>query len=250
MRGLGARLVLDDKENFKRTYGNLLSILNTGVNTIVVHTLLQFYDPLLRCFTFQYYQLPPTLDECLHILGIEIQDEVLFVRAKEIPKSQHLAEVLHMGKKEVELNLKPKGGTHGFSLKFLVDKVITFAEAESWSAFNTVFSYITYGIVLFSNMEDFVDLASIYLFMDKNLVPTLLVYTYYSIHVRNQKRKGTIMCCILLLYRWFILHLSSNGPFVDNKRNLKQSQRIMSLITEDISWYSKSYEHQDQPELW
>lgn len=36
-----------------------------------------------------------------------------------------------MGKKEVELNLKPKGGTHGFALKFLVDKVVTFDEAES-----------------------------------------------------------------------------------------------------------------------
>lgn len=88
-----------------------------------------------------------------------------------------------MGKKEVELNLKPKGGTHGFSLKFLVDKVVTFAEAESWDAFNTIFALIIYGIMLFSNMEDFMDLASIYLFIAKNLVPTLLADTYYSIHV-------------------------------------------------------------------
>lgn len=153
--------------------------------------------------------MAPTLEEYSHILGIEIQDQVLFVSTKELHKSQHLAEVLHMGKKEVELNLKPKGGTHGFALKFLVDKVITFVEAESWDAFNAVFAFIIYGIMLFPNMEDFVDLTSIYLFMAKNHVLTLLADTYYSIHVRNWKRNGTIVCCIPLLYRWFISHLPS-----------------------------------------
>ncbi|XP_050919798.1 uncharacterized protein LOC127137372 [Lathyrus oleraceus] len=145
-------------------------------------------------------------------------------------------------KKEVEVNLKPKGGTHGFALKFLVDKAITFAEAESWDAFNIIFALIMYGIVLFPNMEDFIDLASIYLFMAKNLVPTLLADTYYSIHVRNEKKKGTIVCCTPLLYRWFISHLPSKGSFVDNKGNLKWSQRIMSLTAEDISWYSRVYD--------
>lgn len=122
-------------------------------------------------------------------LGIEIQDQVLFVHTNDLPKSHHLAEFLHTKKKEMELNLKPKGETHDFALKFLVEKVVTFAEAESWSDFNVDFTLIIYGIVLFLNMEDFVHLASIYLLMAKNHVPTLLADTYYSIHVRNQKRK-------------------------------------------------------------
>ncbi|XP_050916426.1 uncharacterized protein LOC127131551 [Lathyrus oleraceus] len=224
LRGLGARLVFDNKDKFKKAYGNLIGMLNTKVNTMAFHALVQFYDPPLRCFTFQDYHLVPTLEEYSHILGIEIQDQVPFVRTKELPKSQHLAEVLHTGKKEMELNLKPKGGTHGFSLKFLVDKVVTFAEAESWDAFNTIFTLIIYGIVLLPNMEDFVDLVSIYLFMAKNHIPTLLDETYYSIHVMNEKKKGTI------------------GPFVDNEGNLKWSQRIMSLTAEDISWYYIVYD--------
>lgn len=55
LKGLGAHLILENKEEFKKTYGNLLGILNTEVNTIVMHTLVQFYDPPLRCFTFQDY---------------------------------------------------------------------------------------------------------------------------------------------------------------------------------------------------
>lgn len=131
LRGLGARLVLNNKDKFKDAYGNILGMLNTEVNIIALHTLVQFYDPPLRCFTFQDYQLAPTLEEYSHILGIEIKDQAPFAPTKELPKPQHLAEILHIGKKEVELNLKPKGGTHGFALKFLVDKAIVFAEDES-----------------------------------------------------------------------------------------------------------------------
>lgn len=52
LKGLGTRLDLDHKEDFKKAYGNLVDILNAKVNTTTVHTLVQFYDPPLRCFTF------------------------------------------------------------------------------------------------------------------------------------------------------------------------------------------------------
>lgn len=166
-----------------------------------------------------------------------------YVRTKELPKYQDLAEALHIRKKEVELNLKPKGGIHGFTSLFLVDNAIAFTEAESWTTFNANLALLIYGIVLFPNMEEFVDLAAIHIFLTQNPIPTLLADTYYSIHVRTQKKKGTIVCCTPLLYRWFVLHLPSKGAFVENKENLKWSQWIMSLNIEDISWYSRIYDN-------
>ena len=38
-------------------------------------------------------------------------------------------------------------------------------------------------------------------------------------------------------------HLPNKGPFIENKGNLKWSQRIMSLTDEDILWYSRSYDN-------
>ncbi|XP_050889419.1 uncharacterized protein LOC127094657 [Lathyrus oleraceus] len=242
LRGLGARLDLTHKDAFKETYGNMLGILNTEVNITVVHTLVQFYNPPLRCFTFQDYQLAPTLEEYSHILGIRIKNQVPYICTKELPEYRELAEALHMGKKEIELNLKPKGGIHGFTSKFLVDKTITFAEAGSWTAFNAHLALLIYGIFLFPNMEEFMDLAAIHIFLTQNPIPTLLADTYHSIHVRTQKKKGIIICCTPLLYRWFISYLPSEGPFVENKDNLKWFQRIMSLKAEDIPWYSRVYD--------
>ncbi|XP_050915216.1 uncharacterized protein LOC127130204 [Lathyrus oleraceus] len=91
-------------------------------------------------------------------------------------------------------------------------------------------------------MEEFADLAAIHIFLTQNLIPILLADTYYSIHVRTQKKKGTIVCCTPLLYRWFISHLPSEGPFIENKDNMKWFQRIMSLKAEDIPWYSRVYD--------
>ncbi|XP_050896920.1 uncharacterized protein LOC127103731 [Lathyrus oleraceus] len=214
LKGLGAHLDLTQKDAFKETYGNLLGILNTEVNITAVHTLVQFYDPPLRCFTFQYYQLAPTLEEYSHILGIRIKNQVPYIRTKELPEYRELAEALHMGKKEIKLNLKPKGGIHGFTSKFLVDKAITFSEAGSWTTFNAHLALLIYGIVLFPNMEEFVDLAAVHIFLTQNPISTLLADTYYSIH------------------------LPSEGPLVENKDNLKWPERIMSLKAEDIPWYS------------
>lgn len=90
-----------------------------------------------------------------------------------------------VGKKEVELNLKPKGGTHGFTSKFLVDKATTFVDDESWTPFNVILALLMYEIVLFLNMEEFVDLAAIHIFLTQNPVPIILVDTYYSIHART-----------------------------------------------------------------
>lgn len=120
----------------------------------------------------------------------------------------------------------------------MVDKVTTFTDAGSWDAFNSVLSLLIHGIMFLPNMKDFIDLASIHIFMTKNLVPTLLANTYYFIHVMNQKKKGTVVCYVPMLYRWFMSHLPNKGPFVENKGSCKWSQRIMSLTTEDILWYS------------
>ena len=75
-----------------------------------------------------------------------------------------------------------KGGTRGFMTKFLMDKAISFADSRCWDAFSAILSLLIYVIVLYPNLED---LASIYIFMTKNPVPTLLADTYYSIHLRN-----------------------------------------------------------------
>lgn len=55
---LVARATLDVIDDFKKDFGRILGILHMTITTYeleAIHTLLQFYDPPWRCFTFSDY---------------------------------------------------------------------------------------------------------------------------------------------------------------------------------------------------
>ncbi|XP_058784374.1 uncharacterized protein LOC131659163 [Vicia villosa] len=152
---LSSRLKGEVLRDFNHDYGNLLSILNTSFDPMALITLFQFYDPQLRCFTFQDYQLVPTLEEFSYILNIRITDDVPFVRVPKVVRFERIAEALHMGIKEVERNWKSSGGVSGFSLCFLISRAEDAAKKEHWVDFSRLLAIMIYGIVLFPSRENF-----------------------------------------------------------------------------------------------
>lgn len=67
-------------------------------------------------------------------------------------------------------------------LKFLADKADYYADNGSWVIFNRILAMMVYGAVLFSDMENLIGLAAIFIFIGRNPVPTILADTYYAIH--------------------------------------------------------------------
>ncbi|KAI5408482.1 hypothetical protein KIW84_054359 [Lathyrus oleraceus] len=112
----------------------------------------------------------------------------------------------------------------------------------SEDAFEAIFVLLIYGLVLFPNIDKFVDVNPIRIFSTLNPVPTLLGDTYFSLHMRNAKGGGTIVCCLPLLYKWFISHLPQTVAFKENKGCLRWSMRLMSLTNDDIFWYNRVYD--------
>ena len=96
---------------------------------------------LLWCFTFQDYQLVPTLEEYAYLLNIKLSDEVPFVQLPEKPKFEVVVEILHLSWKEVKDNWKSSEGTIGFYLDFLVKKAEHWAKKGSWNDFSSLCSH-------------------------------------------------------------------------------------------------------------
>ncbi|XP_050876209.1 uncharacterized protein LOC127079898 [Lathyrus oleraceus] len=130
---------------FKDRYGILLSLLKTNITDGILATLVQFYDPLYHCFTFPDYQLMPILEEYSYLLGSPISD-----------------------------HMTTKGGILGLPTKFLIDKAHYFASMKSMDAFETILSLLIYGLVIFPNVDKFVDINAIKIFLIGNPIPTLL----------------------------------------------------------------------------
>ena len=172
----------------------------------ILSTLVHFYDPTYHCFTFPDYQLIPTLEEYSYLLDLPITHHVPFTGLEGEPKPHEIAALIHLGKSEVEDNMTTKGGIKGLPAQFLLEKARYFAKMKSTFTSEAIFALRAYGLFLFPNMDRFVDINAIRIFMIGNLVPTLLGDAYYSINLRSSYHRGMIICCTPLLYRWFISH--------------------------------------------
>ncbi|XP_050918661.1 uncharacterized protein LOC127136109 [Lathyrus oleraceus] len=199
LKKLGSMIV--SPEDFRAQYGRLMGILKTMVEDGVLDTLVQFYDPLYHCFTFPDYQFMSTLEEYSYWFGLPVSDKLPFSDSEKTPTSAAIAEALHLETSVVKENFTKKGGILGLTSRFLLEKAFIFAEADSKDAFESIFALLIYGIVIFPNIEDFVDVNAIRIFLIGNPVPTLLGDTYHSIHHMTKKDGGTILCCAPLLYK-------------------------------------------------
>ena len=87
---------------------------------------------------------------------------------------------------------------------------------------------------MFPNLDHLIDVNAVKIFLSRNPVPTLLGDILHSLYTRTIKRRGTLMCCIPLLDRWFILHLPRS--VLRNEQGLRWSQRLMTLTHSGIHW--------------
>ncbi|XP_004514576.1 uncharacterized protein [Cicer arietinum] len=142
-------------------------------------SLAQYYDPLLRCFTFQDFQLAPTLEEFERILGYSLERGNPYRYTGQPPKLDTIAEVLKIDIREFASTKEEKGAIHGLSRKYLEQKCQDLADKKEWSAFIDVLALIIFGIVIFPNLDNFVDVAAINVFLvfnkhKQNPVPAIL----------------------------------------------------------------------------
>ncbi|KAI5409998.1 hypothetical protein KIW84_055461 [Lathyrus oleraceus] len=198
---------LPDQAQFIKKHGSLLNLVTTGFKEDMMRVLFQFFDPKHHCFTFPDYQLVPTLEECSRLLGIPILDQTPFSGLERIPKSEEVAAALHMTKSDIETNWVTRSGVKGLLAKFLINKAREFLKVMNVHAFEDVLALLIYGLVLFPNPDQFIDMNAIKIFLTHNPVPTLLGDILHSLHT-----------------------------LLKNDQNLKWYQRIMSLSHSDIRW--------------
>jgi len=141
-------------------------------------------------------------------VGKPVLDEVPFHGVEVAPKIPYMASAFHFERSDVKAHLATKGGLQCLPYNFLYQKTTDFADSFDANAFETILALLIYGIVLFPNVDSFVDMNVIQIYLTQNPVPTLLANTYFTIHDRTIKARGTILCCTHLLHIWITSHLA------------------------------------------
>ncbi|KAI5427126.1 hypothetical protein KIW84_032517 [Lathyrus oleraceus] len=239
LKDMIALITPDHVGMFRESYGSILKIVFrlTDSDRSAIHTLLQFYDPGLRCFVFPDYLLGPLMEDYAGILGMQIRDQIPFHVTRTEPDVLGISRALYLSPGMIKEGLKEKGKLPGFHLSFLEANTKEHAAMGNWKTVCALIAVSIYGIILFPNQKNFVDHNAIRLFLQRNPIPTLIGDVYYSVHNRNEKRRGgLIRCCSQLLFRWFMGYLPSRGAFAHLDPSVKWSFRLMGLRADDIAW--------------
>ncbi|XP_058764815.1 uncharacterized protein LOC131638279 [Vicia villosa] len=137
-------------------------------------------------------------------------------------------------------NRETRSGVICFLSKLLIEKARLFLSAMSYHAFEDVLALLIYGLVLFPNPDQLIDVHAIKIFLTHNPVPTLLGDILHSLNTRTIKERGTLMCCIPRLSGWLISHLPQS--MLKNEQRMQWSRRITLFSHSDIHWCARSYE--------
>ena len=173
----------------------------------MLKVLFQFFDPLHHCFTFPDYQLVPTMQEFSQLLGVPVLNQLPFNDMERDTKPEEIAQALSLQRSDVVEIWETRRSVQGFPAKFLFEKAHYFWDNLDLQAFEELLSLIIYGIVLFPNLDQLIDVNVVKVFLSRNPAPTLLGDILHCLHTRTMETRGTLLCCIPLLSRWFILHL-------------------------------------------
>ena len=174
--------------SFIQRHGSLLSLVTAKRDQQLMSVLTQFYDPLYQCFPFQDFQLVPTLEEFSDLLGIPILDQTPFTGWEKTLRLEDVAAALPLTHQEVTDNWVTRSGVKGFLAKFLIGKANSFWNDLDFRAYEDILALLIYGLVLFPNPDNFINVTAIRIFMSQNPVPTLLGDILQQLHARTTRR--------------------------------------------------------------
>ena len=93
---------------------------------------------------------------------------------KEIPKDQTIVRATSLEESDIKAHMTTKGGIQGLQAKFFMERALYFASIGNMVAFEAIYVLLIYEIFLFPNIDYFVDVNAIRIFLIWNPVPTLL----------------------------------------------------------------------------
>jgi hypothetical protein len=200
--------------------------------------------------------MAPTLEEYEQILGYSLENVKPYHYIGNYPSPKTVASILKVKIDKLKKYMKSPNGVQGIPLSYLNERLKSFSEVGDWDAFADVLALAIFGIVLFPNIDQYIDFAAIDVFLAvrnerRNPVPTVLADTYYTLHCCHEMKKKRIVCCFPALYVWLITHIFHSGlialcPIVDFKHcSVEPKSRydwakyLGDLNEKTVRWYPK-----------
>jgi len=135
------------------------------VSVKAIASLTQYYDQPSRCFTFEDFQLVPTIEEFEAILGCPLGGRKPYMFSGFYPSMSRIAEIVRILARELDRVKQSNNGVVGIPRRCLEEKPKGLANQSKWPPFIDILALLIFKVVLFPNMDGLVDLAAIDAFL-------------------------------------------------------------------------------------
>ena len=75
---------ISEKQTFRKTYGDIASLISVLVEEPVLRATLKFWDPSYRCFTFDKEDLIPTIEEYSVLISLDLSSQIRLITKSQI----------------------------------------------------------------------------------------------------------------------------------------------------------------------
>jgi hypothetical protein len=210
---------LADEAEFTKRYGRILHLLKVPVLSLSIKALIHFWDPDYRCFAFGNIDMVPTIEE--------------YSVLTEFPEDTHKVYFCHKGENTIEELTKllgihqmslyrEKNNSGGLRWKRLEELLI--AKKSNPSAKLEGYRILAlgiFGLILCLSTTGIISLEAANLFVEYektkiNPSAAILAETFLSLNHCKKAGKGSMRCCVPLLFIWLVSHMESKTPLFRN----------------------------------
>ncbi|RDX63521.1 hypothetical protein CR513_58046, partial [Mucuna pruriens] len=216
--------------------------LEPEVQPAALSALTQYYDPPLRCFTFQGFQLAPTLEEYERLIGIPCDKSPPYLFKGHYPSLASVARLLKVPKSEVLKLKKNQNGVEGIPEVALKRGSNIFRKKTCWLSW----TYLV-AIDAFLSKRD----------RGEHPVVAVLANTYYTLDYCSKKNEKGLRCCTSLLILWLTVHLFHSSKrtrclvedhywsCIKPLTKAEWTAHLDEAMEKSIRWYSQWNERED-----
>ncbi|RDX95148.1 hypothetical protein CR513_22362, partial [Mucuna pruriens] len=182
-------------------------------------------------------------DNLLSLLSIKVQP-IALLALKQFYDPPLICFTLKDFQLTPTVEKKNQNGLEGIPRASLEERLQQLQRKEDLLVSTDVYGLLIYGIILFPQIEDYVDLAAIDAFLGKcnrgeNLIIIVLANTYYTLDYCYRKNEKGLRCCTSLLYLWMTTHL------FHGKKKTEWATCLDELMEKTIRWYPQWNEREN-----
>ncbi|RDX77602.1 hypothetical protein CR513_42255, partial [Mucuna pruriens] len=140
-------------------------------------------------------------------LGMPLGKSPPYLFRGHYPSWTSLAKSLKAPELEVSQQRKNWNEVEGIPTVIWGERLRQLQGEGDWLTFIDVYGLLVYDIVLFPNIEDYIDVVAINAFLGRRDQGEILANTCYTLNYCHEKNGRGMRCCTSLLYLWITAHL-------------------------------------------